>query len=151
MPTVNARACHGHPQLGDKEDVDTRDKPARDAEAATAIVARFRRMEQRNSGDTRSIGKGIMKCVSSTDLVSASTIWITERRLILLCGGDKSAQRQDIKWAQIDSGDILIRKISRFDAAPSRPAGSLEQSWRPRCGARSRTPSIVPAGQMLIE
>ena len=35
--------------------------PLRDANAAVRIVARIRRLEHGNPGDTRSVGKGIME------------------------------------------------------------------------------------------
>ena len=74
----------------------------RDANAVARIVARIRRMEEGNPGDTRSVGKAVME------------MWIAygpgyrvyylprgARIVILLCGGDKRAQRQDIERAQI--------------------------------------------------
>ena len=54
----------------------------RDASAVARVVARIRRMEQGNPGDTRSVGKGVMeKCVSPTGQVTACTTYIAERRL----------------------------------------------------------------------
>ncbi len=46
----------------------------RDASAVARVVARIRRMEQGNPGDTRSVGK-------TTGLATASTMYIAERIL----------------------------------------------------------------------
>ena len=52
----------------------------RDANAVARIVARIRRLEEGNPGDTKSVGKGVMECGSPTGLVAASTICLAERR-----------------------------------------------------------------------
>ena len=51
-----------------------------DANAVARIVARIRRMERGNPGDTRSVGGGSWKCVSTTGLVIASTICLEGRQ-----------------------------------------------------------------------
>ncbi len=74
----------------------------RDASAVARVVARIRRMEQGNPGDTRSVGKGIMEMRISYG--PGYRIYYVHRGahiVILLCGGDKRAQRQDIKRAQM--------------------------------------------------
>jgi putative addiction module killer protein len=60
----------------------------RDAEAVARIVGRIRRMELGNPGDAKSVGRGIYYVQRGAEIV------------ILLCGGDKRTQRQDIKRAQ---------------------------------------------------
>ena len=74
----------------------------RDANAIARIVARIRRMEQGNPGDTRSVGKGIIEMRIAYG--PGYRIYYLHRGaqiVILLCGGDKRTQRQDIEQAQI--------------------------------------------------
>jgi putative addiction module killer protein len=74
----------------------------RDANAVARIVARIRRMEQGNPGDTRSVGKGIMEMRIAYG--PGYRIYYLHRGaqiVILLCGGEKRTQRQDIKRAQM--------------------------------------------------
>jgi putative addiction module killer protein len=73
----------------------------RDAEAAARIVARLRRMEQGNPGDVKSVGNGVMEMRIAYG--PGYRIYYVHRGaqiVILLCGGDKRTQRQDIKRAQ---------------------------------------------------
>jgi putative addiction module killer protein len=73
----------------------------KDAEAAARIIARLRRLEQGNPGDTKSVGKGIMEMRIAYG--SGYRVYYVRRGIeivILLCGGDKRTQRQDIKRAQ---------------------------------------------------
>jgi putative addiction module killer protein len=72
-----------------------------DADAVARIVARIRRMEQGNPGDTRSVGKGIVEM--RIDYGPGYRIYYLQRGAqitILLRGGDKRTQQQDIKRAQ---------------------------------------------------
>jgi putative addiction module killer protein len=74
----------------------------RDANAAARIVARIRRMEQGNPGDTRSVGKGIVEMRIAYG--PGYRIYYLHRGaqiVILLCGGDKRTQRQDIEQAHV--------------------------------------------------
>jgi putative addiction module killer protein len=74
----------------------------RDANAVARIVARIRRMEQGNPGDTRSVGKGIVEM--RIPYGPGYRIYFVHRGaqiVILLCGGDKRTQGQDIEQAQI--------------------------------------------------
>ena len=73
----------------------------RDANAAARIVGRIRRMEQGNPGDAKSVGKGIMEM--RVDYGPGYRVYYLHRGaqiVILLCGGDKRTQAQDIKRAQ---------------------------------------------------
>jgi putative addiction module killer protein len=74
----------------------------RDANAAARVVGRIRRMEQGNPADTRSVGEGIFAmCI---DYGPGYRIYYVHRGaqiVILLCGGDKRTQQQDIKRAQM--------------------------------------------------
>jgi putative addiction module killer protein len=74
----------------------------RDANAVARIVARIRRMEQGNPGDTRSVGKGIVEM--RIPYGPGYRIYYVHRGaqiVILLCGGDKRTQGRDIEQAQI--------------------------------------------------
>jgi putative addiction module killer protein len=73
----------------------------RDANAVVRIVGRIRRMEKGNPGDSRSVGQGILEM--RIDYRPGYRIYYLYRGaqiVILLCGGDKRTQQQDIKRAQ---------------------------------------------------
>jgi len=74
----------------------------RDANAVARIVARIRRMEAGNPGDTRSVGKGVMEMrIAYGPGYRVYYLPRGAKIVILLCGGDKRTQRQDIEQAQI--------------------------------------------------
>jgi putative addiction module killer protein len=74
----------------------------RDANAGARIVARIRRMEQGNPGDTRSVGQGIMEMrIAYGPGYRVYYLHRGARIVILLCGGEKRTQWQDIKRAQM--------------------------------------------------
>ena len=71
-----------------------------DQNAYARIVARIRRMEHGNPGDTKSIGAGVMEM--RIDYGPGYRVYFTPRGktiVILLCAGDKRTQKQDIKRA----------------------------------------------------
>ena len=73
----------------------------RDANAVARIVARIRRMEQGNVGDSRSLGAGLMEM--RIDYGPGYRVYYVHRGatiVILLCAGDKRTQRQDIERAR---------------------------------------------------
>jgi len=73
----------------------------RDANAVARIVGRIRRIEMGNPGDARSVGRGILEM--RIDYGPGYRIYYVHRGahiVILLCGGDKRTQQQDIKRAQ---------------------------------------------------
>ena len=73
-----------------------------DANAVARIVARIRRMEMGNPGDSRSVGGSTLEM--RVDYGPGYRIYYVHRGaqlVILLCGGDKRTQRQDIKRAQM--------------------------------------------------
>lgn len=73
----------------------------KDANAAARIIARMRRLEQGNLGDTRSVGKSILEM--RIDYGPGYRIYYLHRGaqiVVLLCGGDKRTQQLDIKQAQ---------------------------------------------------
>jgi putative addiction module killer protein len=73
----------------------------KDPNAVARIVARIRRMEQGNPGDSRGVGKGVLEM--RIDYGPGYRIYYTHRGVrivILLCGGDKRTQAEDIKQAR---------------------------------------------------
>ncbi len=72
-----------------------------DAEAAARIVARLRRMEQGNPGDSRSVGRGVMEMrIDYGPGYRIYYVYHGAKIVILLCGGDKRREVQDIKRAR---------------------------------------------------
>ncbi len=72
----------------------------RDANAVARIVARIRRLEQGNPGDINAVGNGVMEM--RIDYGPGYRVYYLHRGstiVILLCGGDKRTQPQDIKRA----------------------------------------------------
>jgi putative addiction module killer protein len=73
----------------------------RDANAVARIVSRIRRMELGNWGDSKSLRGGLMEM--RIDYGAGYRVYYVRRGteiVILLCGGDKRTQQQDIKQAQ---------------------------------------------------
>jgi putative addiction module killer protein len=73
----------------------------RDANAVARIVARIRRLELGNPGDTKGVGGGILEM--RIDYGPGYRIYYLHRGamvVILLCGGDKRTQSQDIERAR---------------------------------------------------
>jgi putative addiction module killer protein len=72
----------------------------KDDNAIARVVARIRRLEQGNAGDTKSVGAGIREM--RIDYGPGYRVYYAQRGatiVILLCGGDKRTQAQDIKRA----------------------------------------------------
>jgi putative addiction module killer protein len=73
----------------------------KDVHAIARIVARIRRMELGNPGDARSVGSGVMEMrIAYGPDYRVYYMHRGAQIVILLCGGDKRAQRQDINRAQ---------------------------------------------------
>ena len=72
----------------------------RDAKARQAVDARIARFRTGNLGVSRSVGEGV--CESKIDLGPGYRIYygIDGEMIVLLCGGDKSAQDKDIRRAR---------------------------------------------------
>ncbi len=65
------------------------------------MASRIERMEDGNFGDHRSVGGGVSEL--RINVGKGYRAYYTIRRntvVILLCGGDKSSQQQDIKLSQ---------------------------------------------------
>nr|VFJ63691.1 MAG: putative addiction module killer protein [Candidatus Kentron sp. FW] len=74
----------------------------RDRAAKARIDVRIRRLSLGNPGDARPVGEGISEL--RVDYGPGYRIYFVRRRkelIILLAGGDKSSQSQDIKQAKI--------------------------------------------------
>ena len=73
----------------------------RDRNAQARIAIRIDRIEEGNFGDHRSVGNGVSEI--RVNVGQGYRIYYTIRNrtvVILLCGGDKSSQRRDIRRAQ---------------------------------------------------
>jgi putative addiction module killer protein len=73
----------------------------RDSRAVAKIVARVDRLRYGNPGDVKSVGGGILEM--RIDYGPGYRVYFTRRGpsiVLLLCGGDKRTQQQDILRAQ---------------------------------------------------
>ena len=73
----------------------------RDRQAKARIVARIRRLSLGNPGDIRSLGEGVLEL--KIDYGPGYRIYYKQREktlVILLAGGDKRTQQQDIEKAK---------------------------------------------------
>ena len=73
----------------------------RDTNAAARILARIRRVELGNLGDSKSLGGGLMEM--RIDYGPGYRVYYVRRGaeiVILLCAGDKRTQRRDIRRAR---------------------------------------------------
>jgi putative addiction module killer protein len=73
----------------------------KDANAVARIIARIRRMELGNLGDSKSLRGGLMEM--RIDYGPGYRVYYVHRGaevVILLCAGDKRTQQQDIKRAR---------------------------------------------------
>ena len=76
-------------------------KTLRDRRARARIDIRIKRMSLGNLGDVKSVGKGVFEL--RIDYGPGYRVYFVERnriRIILLAGGKKSTQNEDIKKAQ---------------------------------------------------
>ena len=72
----------------------------RDARARVRVLSRLTRAEEGNLGDTKPVGGSVSEM--RIDYGPGYRIYFTKRRktiVVLLVGGDKSSQEQDIKRA----------------------------------------------------
>jgi putative addiction module killer protein len=73
----------------------------RDTEARHRIGARLRRLTLGSLGDSRSVGEGVLEL--RIDCGPGYRVYLVRRGrsvIVLLAGGDKSSQRQDIERAK---------------------------------------------------
>ena len=72
----------------------------RDARARVRVLSRLTRAEDGNLGDTKPVGESVAEM--RIDYGPGYRVYFTKRRqtiIVLLVGGDKSSQEQDIKRA----------------------------------------------------
>lgn len=82
-------------------------KGLRNQRAKVTILSRIERIEDDNFGDHRSVGSGVSEL--RIDVGQGYRVYYTVRRntvVILLCGGDKSSQRRDVRRAQRIANEI---------------------------------------------
>ena len=78
-----------------------------DRRARVSIVSRIERIEDGNFGDHKSVGDGVSELRINVGKGYRAYYAIRQNTVvILLCGGDKSTQRQDIKRAQQMASEI---------------------------------------------
>lgn len=73
----------------------------KDEQGRARILARIRRAEQGHLGDTKSVGREVSEM--RVDCGPGYRLYYTRRGrvlIVLLCGGDKSTQKTDIKRAR---------------------------------------------------
>ena len=76
-------------------------KKLKDALAKVAIVSRLDRIKEGNFGDSKSVGSGVFEL--RVDVGKGYRVYFTNKNnrvVILLVGGDKSTQEEDIKTAK---------------------------------------------------
>jgi putative addiction module killer protein len=77
----------------------------RDRQGRAKILARIDRLEEGNPGKTRSVGAGVVEM--KIDFGPGYRVYFVQRGdvvVVLLCGGDKSTQDNDIKRAKALAG-----------------------------------------------
>jgi putative addiction module killer protein len=82
----------------------------KDDNALARILARIRRMEQGNFGDTRSVGAGVNEM--RVDYGPGYRVYYVQRGtrvVIVLCTGDKRTQTRDIRRAHAIAQDLTER------------------------------------------
>ena len=82
-------------------------KGLRDKRAKARIAIRVDRIEEGNFGDHKSVGDGVSEL--RIGVGKGYRVYYTIRNssvVILLCGGDKSSQQQDIQRAQRMAGEL---------------------------------------------
>ncbi len=79
----------------------------RDHEARAKIAARIDRLAFGNAGDVEPVGEGVSELrIHSGPGYRVYFVRRGDTLIILLCGGDKSTQSQDIKTAKISAASL---------------------------------------------
>ena len=84
-------------------------KDLRDRQGRAKILARIDRLELGNPGNTRSVGAGVVEM--KIDFGPGYRIYYIQRgeiAIVLLCGGDKSTQDNDIQRAKAMAAQIAV-------------------------------------------
>lgn len=80
----------------------------RDTHGRARILARLERLQRGHCGDARSVGRGLFEL--RVPCGPGYRVYYTRRGnalLLLLCGGDKSTQPQDIRRARALAGHLV--------------------------------------------
>ena len=91
-------------------------KSLKDKVTVARIVKRFERVEQGNYGDYASVGSGVFEL--RYFFGAGYRVYFAEDVndvVVLLCGGDKDSQDEDIKIAKVFWQDYLSRKEDKDD------------------------------------
>jgi len=94
--------CQGQLQIRRTEEFAAWLSGLRDRQGRAKILARIDRLEEGNPGNTRSVGAGVVEM--KIDFGPGYRVYYVQRgevTMVLLCGGDKSTQDSDIKYAKI--------------------------------------------------
>ena len=79
----------------------------RDIKGRAVVARRIQQLELGSFGDSRSVGEGVSEL--RIDFGPDYRVYYTQRGkeiVILLCGGDKSSQKRDIRTAQEMAADL---------------------------------------------
>jgi putative addiction module killer protein len=81
----------------------------RDRRAAAKIAARLARLELGNFGDVEPVGEGVSELrIHYGPGYRAYLVPRGDVLVVMLCGGDKSSQYRDIRWAKAMARELEI-------------------------------------------
>jgi len=81
----------------------------RDRRAAAKIAARLARLELGNFGDAEPVGEGVSeRRIHYGPGYRAYLVQRGEVLVVMLCGGDKSSQHRDIRWAKAMARELEL-------------------------------------------
>lgn len=81
----------------------------RDRRAAAKIAARLARLELGNFGDAEPVGEGVSEL--RIHYGPGYRVYLVQRGevlVVMLCGGDKSSQHRDIRWAKAMARELEL-------------------------------------------
>ena len=81
----------------------------RDRRAAAKIAARLARLELGNFGDVEPVGEGVSELrIHYGPGYRAYLVQRGEVLVVMLCGGEKSSQHRDIRWAKAMARELEL-------------------------------------------
>src|SRR5271170_3822480 len=89
-------------------------KKLKDAQARFRIVDRLDRLAAGNPGNSRSVGAGVVEL--KIDYGPGYRVYYVERGAtltVVLCGGDKSSQNDDIRHAKLIAANLTEGGVER--------------------------------------
>ncbi|MYE88850.1 type II toxin-antitoxin system RelE/ParE family toxin [Candidatus Poribacteria bacterium] len=101
MPEIYQREIQVYQTANGREPFNEWLGAIRDTETQARIRARLERLEDGNLGDCRSVGDGVFEL--RIHFRAGYRIYFAQKDntiILLLCGGDKSSQRRDIRRAK---------------------------------------------------